>query len=67
MEDLIKQYWKQAVETFTESVNDASLNVTDELINNVVIELLGDDEMWQKIDDTIQYYLYHEQEKLRRK
>ena len=59
MENLAIQYWKKAVEEHAENLMDDKLKITDELLEKVATKLLSDDEMWQAIDNCIEYHLYH--------
>lgn len=63
MENLAIQYWKKAVEEHAENLMDDKLKITDELLEKVATKLLSDDEMWQEIDNCIEYHLYHEHNK----
>lgn len=53
-----EDYWKlvileHLINNFEEK-NINNLNITEEKINNMVYNIMGDDNLWQKIDYTIE-------------
>ena len=61
--DIAREYWELVVEEFVDSLNcrdyEEEIELTDELKNEIVKNLFEDDEMWLKIDETIEWYLFH--------
>ena len=61
--DIAREYWELVVEEFVDSLNcrdyEEENELTDELKNEIVKNLFEDDEMWLKIDETIEWYLFH--------
>lgn len=51
-----KEYWRQCVIDYIDCLSDDS-RYTDDQIDAVVDQLLNDDHLWIKIDDTIDFYL----------
>ena len=61
--DIARKYWELVVEEFVDSLNwrdyEEEIELTDDLKNEIVKNLFEDDEMWLKIDETIEWYLFH--------
>lgn len=59
-----EDYWKlvileHLINNFEEK-NINNLNITEEKINNMVYNIMGDDNLWQEIDYTIEYVIEKE-------
>ena len=53
-----KEYWKQAIKDYLECLND-DVKLDDNELERIANRLLTDEGMWQAIEYTIDYYIYH--------
>lgn len=59
--DLTLAYWELHIDDFISCCSDyEELTLTNEEYDMVIHDCLGDDDMWNKIDDTIDYYIRHD-------
>lgn len=55
---LANAYWKIAVDDYISCCSDyENQNISDEVTDNVVENILNDDDVWGHIDDAIYYFL----------
>lgn len=53
-----KEYWKQAIEDYLECCND-NIELDDNELERIANELLNDNDVWQTIEEAIDYHIYH--------
>lgn len=52
------EYWEQVVNDYISCLTEDTFDdLDDNTMKKIIIELLDDDEMWGKIEETIYYYL----------
>lgn len=64
--DATRKYWEQVVNDYISCLTEDTFDdLDDNTMKKIIIELLDDDEMWGKIEETIYYYLnrFHKQNK----
>ena len=58
--DLARTYWEIAIDDYISCCTDyEDLTLTDKEYENIIDDLMSDDEMWGKVDETIDYYIRH--------
>jgi hypothetical protein len=56
--DTTGKYWEQVVNDYISCLTEDTFDdLDDNTMRKIIIELLDDEEMWGKIDETIYYYL----------
>ena len=59
--DLAKAYWEIAIDDNISCCSDyENMEMSQEEYDIVVEDVMSDDEMWNKVSDTIDYYIKHD-------
>lgn len=56
--ELGRKYWEREIREYMYCACEDMEDIDDTIMESVIGCVMGDDEMWQKIDETIEYYLH---------
>lgn len=56
--ELGRRYWEREIREYMYCACEDFDEIDDSVMESVIGCVMGDDEMWNKIDETIEYYLH---------